>query len=297
MTALTARLVSYDLRKRLGGVTEAEVRVHSVFDSALNVILDDGNLAALLAPCREPTPGSAVLRHPINFRETGLSPGDRVVVGLSGAAGVCLSVPGMTPVVRPGCAGYAARLRLIADAALSHEHADQSLAPLLCHLFGLLPVLPHNAYTIFLAPRVSNLCSALGAADKEYGELTRLGADTAGCGAGLTPSSDDLMVGVFAALYGMSMAGWLNPTKTAARCNAVAAGATPRTTTISAHFLTSAANGVFSQDILSLLSAFFTSPNDSDTTKAALRLCALGSTSGTDTLCGIYLGFSPYALI
>ena len=111
----------------------------------------------------------------------------------------------------------------------------------------------------------------------------------AGCGIGLTPSADDFLCGVMAALLASALAcgqarDWLPLT------DAMARRAAPRTNLISAAFLRQAACGQLSSDVLSFIQTLYSRVLSLRLPSAAMNVIAFGETSGTDILTGIYLG-------
>ncbi len=104
--------------------------------------------------------------------------------------------------------------------------------------------------------------------------VTRL----AGLGAGLTPAGDDFLMGVM-------LRAWLAHPEPEAYCQEFADAAAPRTTTLSAALLRSAARGECNAAWHGLLDALDTG-NDARLAAAVRRALAYGHTSGADTLAG-----------
>jgi hypothetical protein len=111
-------------------------------------------------------------------------------------------------------------------------------------------------------------------------EIARAGAPLIGLGPGLTPSGDDVLVGVAAALFALAdgRAGQI------AAIWADLAGT--RTTPLAASFHRHAADGEFHERLHILLAAVLAGPT-SDIGDAIRRAAAWGSTSGADTLVGV----------
>jgi hypothetical protein len=113
------------------------------------------------------------------------------------------------------------------------------------------------------------------------GDMARLGegaAQLAGLGSGLTPSGDDFLVG-------MMLWAWLAHPAPTVFCRAVVEAAAPRTTTLSAAFLRSAAKGECSAAWHRLLVALATD-SGGDLDAAVRQVLAHGATSGADALAG-----------
>lgn len=142
-----------------------------------------------------------------------------------------------------------------------------------------------NVYADFLAPRLPRLFAAVAAGDAaEAGEAA---ARIAGCGVGLTPSSDDLLTGYMAMLHALSAIGVLGDVVPLTR--AIAARAAQKTNRISGAFLLQSGAGYVSEDVLRLLQLLCSDSDAQQIERAAARVAAFGSTSGSDMLTGIVL--------
>lgn len=142
-----------------------------------------------------------------------------------------------------------------------------------------------NVYADFLAPRLPRLFAAVAAGDAaEAGEAA---ARIAGCGVGLTPSSDDLLTGYMAMLHALSAIGVLG--EIAPITHAIAARAAQKTNRISGAFLLQSGAGYVSEDVLRLLQLLCSDSDAQQIERAAARVAAFGSTSGSDMLTGIVL--------
>jgi hypothetical protein len=106
----------------------------------------------------------------------------------------------------------------------------------------------------------------------------------AGLGPGLTPSGDDFLMGLLHAV-------WLaHPGRTASRIAGwILEAAAPRTTTLSAAWLTSAAKGEAGASWHELLSTMEMSPR-SELAEAVQKILKTGHTSGADALAGFIAG-------
>lgn len=122
-----------------------------------------------------------------------------------------------------------------------------------------------------------------------YNTLTALLRPLIGYGSGLTPSADDFITGIIAALW-FRQDPWRSQLAKAAREHL------NRTTFVSAQMLTYAAQGRFSQLLLQLFAAI---ANGRITGQQLEPFLEYGHNSGHDTLCGIFVGlgqgteFSP----
>lgn len=146
-----------------------------------------------------------------------------------------------------------------------------------------------NAYTDFIGPRIKELFDAIDGPDPE--RAAAAAARIAGCGPGLTPSSDDMLCGVMATLNAYA-AGDMTPAPTLALTQAMAKAAAQKTNRISAAFLKQCGDGYAGEDLIRLLEAMCFGAKPSAVYEAAARLGGFGSTSGEDILTGIVLAIT-----
>lgn len=281
-------------------------RVHSVFAAALNLLLDDRRFVVTLLPAgAAEVPQGIRLASCAGFEAFGLTAGDRgrrlgsrltldgstaeaqVVVELGAAVRLPpIGLPHLEPrdsswrdgwwrcarrlAARQDCAGCALRLAdLMDDTAMPGSILSRRLAE---------------------GARELGSCVRAGAVEG----ATRAAVRLLGLGEGFTPSGDDFLCGLAAAL----------------RCTDEGAAAEPRfgpawesalalrleaTNVVSATFLTCAFAGSFAGALGDLATALAGSgPGASDLApEAALdRLCAMGQSSGMDTATGFLFGLS-----
>lgn len=253
--------------------------VHSVFARACNIALDDGRLLALLSADMGNAPNAIRLDLPGGFAfDRALRTGDTVAC----RAGV----------MRFGGAGLSVRL---ASAQRWHFGLDQIGVDLRDpRIFAAWRTVrcclrrheaPNGMTRSGIPPgRALALWRAVRAADAQ-------GADKAvrgliGCGVGLTPAGDDLVVGFLAGLQ-------------VTRCGAFRAvlGAavttlTGRTNPISAAHLCHAAEGGFAEPLVQLTCAIARGAGPDEVARAARPALAVGATSGGDGVRGLLLGLA-----
>lgn len=111
-----------------------------------------------------------------------------------------------------------------------------------------------------------------------------------GLGEGLTPSCDDLLVGLVGFLYGVQCDPSLEAyaRRTVAWLGEVMESAAGRTTPVAAHFLSAAGRGRFTERVKELLDAIFAA-DEKRVERASERVLEYGATSGVDLICGIAL--------
>jgi hypothetical protein len=127
---------------------------------------------------------------------------------------------------------------------------------------------------------LDQLAAALPSGDVEV--AGRVARRLVGLGPGLTPSGDDALIGLAAALHALrhSARGFLHE---------AIGDAHVRTTAVAATLLRHAAAGEFSERVQRLLAALL-GDDDAAVAPAIERAMAWGATSGTDCLVGVLFG-------
>lgn len=269
--------------------------VLSAFSHAVNLDTPAG-LVSVLTRARCLQPMSCVAETADSFEQGAFAPGMRVrLTGRAiriGDAEIVLAGATPTDLSVRGALGPDSGAALIVD---TQKHRPALCpAPLLAvlasgrgedGLSALVTRCKSNVYADFLAPRLPRLFAAVAAGDAaEAGEAA---ARIAGCGVGLTPSSDDLLTGYMAMLHALSAIGVLGDVVPLTR--AMAARAAQKTNRISGAFLLQSGAGYVSEDVLRLLQLLCSDSDAQQIERAAARVAAFGSTSGGDMLTGIVL--------
>ena len=273
---LTARSISRSVREQLNKSSEA--RVLAVFTHACDLVTSDGDVIALVTPGIGEGPLNIVVNaEPGNFAS--LEPG--LAVTMRGASlqigNVHVELDKTTTweplpdwdTLRNQGAAIVSRLPLLPDIARRHAPTE-----------SLLPFMSKEA-----SLRQDNSLTQAYAAVQTLqagwdGDNVQLRAGTirlAGLGSGLTPAGDDFLIGVM-------LWAWVAHPTPEAFCSVIVKAAVPRTTTLSAAFLRSAARGECSATWHQLLAALI--KTDSDLAAAVRQVLAHGATSGADTLAG-----------
>ena len=263
--------------------------VHSVFDHAVNLELGWEGLCGLIAEDKALTPYAVSVRTNAPFPQTGVRAGMAAYLreGILSIpeAGIFLDLACAEPVdlsVDSIALSNAAEAKaVLADCiieSLCGADAENGLAPLVTG--G-----EENAYTRFLAPRIAHLCAAVSARD--WDGAAQAAAGCAGCGIGLTPSSDDLLSGYFLTLHLLFRAG--GRPEASAHIRAMAHAAAAKTNRISATFLLQSGESLANAALFCLFQSTFSALDGERTRSAIRRVRAIGSTSGADMLTGVLL--------
>ncbi len=253
--------------------------VHSVFSRSCNITADDGRMFALLSAEHGNVPHGARLHTPADFVFSGaLRVGDRCACN-SGmlrfhAAGLAVQLK--------GARRWRARLDHLA-ADLSRPRVATALQvtrqTLQQHVVDQPRPLDHS-----LEAHRAALRQAVGAVEQR--EMKAAIGRLIGCGAGLTPAGDDVLIGFLAGLR--ALAG--EDTKRRALLMFVSAlirNAAHATNSISRAYLLHACDGVFAEPLTLLAASIAAGDPPPRVAAAAGAALAIGATSGADGVRGL----------
>lgn len=277
-TTLPTSRIGDPARLRLAALVERGAVIHSTFRSAVNIATPEG-LLTIVAAGSGAVPNGIMLRTAPDLGAVGLRTGMTVR-----GADDSLTVPQASLVVDlRGAHGWSSRLPLIRN----DDAADRWLVRSgTVHAIARDRLVPGGLASIELArPRLRRLGASLARADRRA--AIRAADGLIGLGPGLTPSGDDALAGVAAALWalGHPAAGFLG---------GVLEDIEARTTTVSATLLGHAARGEFGERIHHLIEALL-GVDDTAIPGAIERAVAWGATSGSDCLVGVLLGLDAAA--
>jgi hypothetical protein len=174
--------------------------------------------------------------------------------------------------------GIVLAAREVAAAEILTSAPEESVAALLASTTPTGPLLGP------LSRGLTAIDALLAGREDPVTVLPVIARDVAGRGPGLTPSGDDLLVGIVLALrLWPGIASSLDGGAQAARDLLVNA-AQPRTTRISSAYLETARQGQAAEPWHVLVTSLHRSP--AETRRAVRRLLRIGETSGADTLTG-----------
>lgn len=259
-------------------------RVHSVFEHACNLACEAPHGIGLLTLCTSALPDA-----PTSLR---LAPG--ADADLRALFRVGEPVSGGGDAWRVGTAQLDLRVaRLWQPAACAVHLATDRLRAnwRRAELHLAQPQHPQSVLHAAAAPVVAAL--TLACRDLDIGAAASHAARLIGWGEGLTPSGDDFLVGLLAALRALAH----DETRRSAFWVALAAhiaSQVQRTTPIAAHYLRLAAGGHFGEPLLRLRDALLTQADAWRVDAALQHALAVGATSGADMLAGFLAGLSAW---
>lgn len=247
--------------------------VHSRFRSAVNLETPMG-LITLLAPGRCLQPYSVVLQE--SMEHISLEPGALALgpggLWLDGALAVNFAgAPKVDLLLAEGPAptlAMAAALRRFLASAPGDGLSRLALGRV------------EGPFAALLVPRLEVLRRAVRTGDAPAASAAA--RRVAGCGPGLTPSSDDLLCGYLSQLP--RSGDWARLAAGMARAAAEA------TNDISAALLLRAGEGLYSEDVLALIACLRRGGGGAELAACLLRVARFGSSSGYDFLTGVYFG-------
>lgn len=283
-----ASRVSDAVPPRIARADDCALRVQSIHRSVVNIATPDG-LLTVASPDGGGLPNGIVADLGPDWRTIGLHPG--MVVCASDAsirvpdAGLEIQFdaaqrwsPRFQPSAQAADAGAerwgrrSAATRTIARARASAGGFGALLGAGVAHDPARTPDVAR--------PIVARLVAALETGDRSL--AAEVAARLIGLGPGLTPSGDDVLVGIEAALYALA--------RPSAGFTALAMDHVEgRTTALAATLLRHAGAGEFAERLHSLLAALL-GPDDEAIPAAIDRAVAWGATSGTDCLLGVLIG-------
>lgn len=289
-SAVLASQISEELPARLEAARQG--RIHSIYRAAINVALPGGDLFVIADPGLGGLPDGVLVDLGPDRRTLGLERGQLVVASERFVALPAVHIriwlheavrwtPRM-PIAAPGAARrWRHRTAAVRDVARARTAGASAVAAL--GLGGLLDGVGSHRLPIHAA-RTAAVLDQLEAAFS-MGRIDTAGQIArriVGLGPGMTPSGDDALIGLAAALWAID-----HP------CRGFLADAVDdaavRTTAVSVTLLRHAAAGEFSERLQRLLAALL-GDDEAAIEPAVERAMAWGATSGTDCLVGVLFG-------
>ncbi len=269
---------------------EIYAKIHSVFDNAINICIDN-TILTLISEKKFIQP-YCVKVNCFNFKELNIKAGQNVILAnesirvrdanlqieLQTAKQIKLNI---NQLVLPCSEGTEKKLTLIARAACEDL---SGISPLIFGEAFILLEKKSNIYTDFLQARIQEFNEAVN--ENNIEKAVQLSEKIAGCGPGLTPSSDDFLLGYIIAHYSFSSIEIYHVNKTLLK--SVASAAAKKTNTISGNFLRQAGSGLCPLTLLKLLRAYHTNDDDSYFKNLLNDVANTGATSGNDILTGVF---------
>ncbi len=302
---LKAVFVDSELREILTS-SEIEGRVISVYDEVVYLRAFKGALFVLAKAEVGNGPRFILIKDKASFKvrpfsirpddifkaydETVVIDEERIVIDLAGSknwnpALVCLQPVKLSRV------GRLIWVAMSIAQASENKGGLRTLLPNLDDLFlqGARTKTRGGGAASFIYDRLANFARALCSGSEA--EIKRSTLPIIGLGDGLTPSCDDLLVGVLGLMYCLKYSSSHKSfsEKAISSIGEALEQSKTKTNPISTHFLLEAVRGRFTERVKELLEAIF-SDDDKRVETAVGRVLKYGATSGSDLICGIKIG-------
>ena len=288
---LSAKSIASDLIDTLTSKTVNGI-VHSVFDHACNIQLEENNLVTLISPKLPNYPSAIKLDIAENrmIRSIGFKTGMKSVINKDE-----IKMPEICISIKLSGAKVWDSSPLFLRSNISEEMLNKNIEKirdltLKCgEIEGVASILDGNKvdnnYKNFIINPVKRL--AKGISNFDYKEITEASKRLIGLGPGLTPAADDFLLGILASLYymGYYFGNHLENLKKIA--GFIIYDLPGRTTFISEIMLRNGMKARFSEPIRDLMLAVIHNTAVQD---KCLNLLNIGGTSGSDCAAGIVFG-------
>lgn len=298
------------IKENMGGNIEGHI--HSVFDYACNIQMLDQGLISLISKKYGDNPYSISINLPTGqtMKKNGIQQGMKVIINSHSICSVVGSfyinlenATSWDSSFSRRCESLVSKIQLqdnfrlilrvllkrgnflgIGTLIMDYPHITKKF-----NLLNLQANIKKNDYSLFVSPMIKDFICAIIKGD--YVLTKKIIVGIVGFGPGLTPSADDLLVGLMASLYylvqyykrGIDLI--FNLKKILLEDTLA-----NQTTFVSWQMLKAAAQGEFAKPIKELCIAMTIANNEKKLKDAVLEVINLGSTSGTDTILGLVLG-------
>lgn len=270
-------------------VNKKTLQVHSVFASAVNVIGED-LFFSMTSDIHCLFPMSCRVANDIPFTKYGIREGMDVIVsdGRIIIPQAELAVNLNDSMERDLSFDQIQGLLVPKDLPLKVEILKELIRDYGCEndLSTLITGKYKNPYVDLVRNKLSGRKEAIKEGSLQAGEWA---GRLAGCGIGLTPSSDDLLIGYMSAYLSDSIAKGGSCEAAYQITKAMGDRAAEHTNTISGAFLKQCGRGLISEDMRKLICALYSDSEAETVRKYGQRIQSFGSTSGTDMLTGVVI--------
>lgn len=279
-------------------------KVHSIFCSSINVILDNGKIITILNTSKPVVPYAVKTDYNDSFKDLDISMDEQVLLTKNRLRFkhfyIIIDRPKLINMsyevycyTKPDYQLYKTKLKALKYYLLLSGNTNGILS-IVTDIESYIKkgVVTKNKDNNFymILPRILTLIDAFRL--KNLDKLSKLSSNCAGFGVGLTPSTDDFLCGMMSSiLYGNILSPY-EYKYFADILKKMTSDIRDKTTIISENFLINSGNGVFPMTVKSLVSELYSEkPFDKDSFHLLLKnVIHFGETSGTDIMCGIYIG-------
>lgn len=290
---------------------ELKGHIHSVFDNSFNVLDENLQIISFLSPNKPMSPNSIKIKEMISFLYLGLEQGqtltffkdfvsieDTDIVIHYNKALLWDKNPILfqyNSIVRDSIENVFAKLKLMAKFILNKGKRE-----------GIVPLLKTLEGKIKYADKIFDDTIILSEKEKfikdrflffidsyireDVDELSQNASRVVGYGVGLTPSMDDFLSGIMASRIYLSSYLNLDLNKAYEINEAIIKNIDDKTTLISQEMMKYSSRGEVNEDFRNLMISLLTNRSIEDFQKYLEKVSDFGETSGTDMICGVYIG-------
>lgn len=281
--------------------------IHSVYDNSFNVITLDNKMVTVLSPNKSMSPSSIKVIDEISFLSLGIKQGQ----------GVEFNKTHMSLINKDIKIYYDKAIRWDSKPNLQFAKEKNEILHEKLHVVGqflqqlgsrdgILPLLNTlegeiediqiildkgyilNKSEIFIHKRFLDFIKAFK--NNKIDEISQLTNKVIGFGAGLTPSMDDFICGIMASNIYLAYFLDLDIDQAYKMNDEIVKNIDKKTTRISEEMLKLSSKGRVSEDIRELLICLLSDEDKSNVVDKVSKVADFGHSSGTDILCGIYIG-------
>ena len=275
-------------------------KIHSIFKSTLNILSHDGEFISLINNNKPMSPNSIKLSKNINFTNLGVKMGDPVIFGKSSLLIKNITINyersilwDKSPIfitTRDTYENIEVKLEQIKD-FLIHKGNKNGI-------FNLMEFISKDFYfennnlvdrkQLFIKDRFLNFICAFKHYDIDA--INLLSKKIIGFGAGLTPAMDDFISGLMISNIYMSYYFNRNLKDAYLLNQQIIYDIDNSTTRVSEEMLKQSSLGETNEDIRNLMIALIGVSTEEKLNKLLGEIVTYGHSSGTDILCGIFIG-------
>ena len=295
---MNASQISKDLIEWIENI-ERKAEIHSIFKSTINIISEDGKFIPIVINNKPMSPFSIKLDKILDFNEINIAIGEKIIFKDKYLQGENIRIKYDQAKLWDNkvdlknkidsLINVIIKLDRVKEYILSEGNKDG--------IYGLMQFIPYDLCEevknnldpthLFIKERFIKFINAFEHSNLE--DINELSRKIIGFGPGLTPSMDDFISGIMIAnIYVTHM---LNSNiENSYKLNAeIVRDIENKTTRVSEEMLKQASIGESNEDIRSLIISIVNKDNHS-LDQLLKRVISFGHSSGTDILCGIYIG-------
>jgi len=282
-------------------------QIHSVFKRACNIITKNGEIISILSGEKSMAPMSILLNKEFDFIASGFTQGGKVI---SGKGNIIIKdleyrinlkmakIWDSTPVFSYTKDNSTEILRKLdkMEKCIFDIGNLEGIAPILIRFGGItedfqtsnMMETPLNKYCQFIGDSLERFIYLVMTRDIE--RIPEASKHIIGFGPGLTPAVDDFICGLMTSLIYMAEYLGRDVSDIYELNRSIVGQIENRTTKISEEMLKLASVGKMTEDIGAFLISLLSPVKEKIFINNIKKVLEFGSTSGTDTLCGIYMG-------